>query len=58
MKKYIGTKIVLAENEMKDGVEGMKVVYSDGYTSWSPKDIFNASYREISVNEVKTLTNK
>lgn len=25
---------------------GYKVVYPDGYTSWSPKDVFEAAYRE------------
>lgn len=28
--------------------EGYKVVYKDGYKSWSPKDVFEAAYRETS----------
>lgn len=48
MKTYIGTKIIQAEPEEKDGNPGYRVVYKDGYTSWSPKVIFEESYREIS----------
>ena len=55
MKTYIGTKIIQAEPVEKDGRPGYKVVYPDGYVSWSPKDVFEASYREISPAE-KALT--
>lgn len=59
MKQYIGTKIIQAEpklrrvpteNWLEDrGYEsGYKVVYPDGYESWSPKDVFEAAYRETS----------
>lgn len=61
MKKYIGVKEVLAEpmNEC-DAVEqgiarsnsdnhewrhGYKVVYEDGYTSWSPENVFTKAYK-------------
>lgn len=47
MKKYIGTKIILAAPITKGGKEGYKVVYSDGYESWSPKDVFEEAYRPI-----------
>lgn len=48
MKQYIGTKIVSAEpREGTDGREGYKVVYADGYSSWSPKDVFDAAYVAI-----------
>lgn len=62
MKQYIGTKIIQAEpayrvdgkvfvkaNIVPSGVhieDGYKVVYPDGYESWSPKDVFEAAYRE------------
>jgi hypothetical protein len=26
-------------------IDGYKVVYEDGYTSWSPKDVFDKAYR-------------
>jgi hypothetical protein len=44
---YIGTKIVLAWASDKDGKPGYGVKYEDGYTSWSPKEIFEAAYRDI-----------
>lgn len=46
MKTYIGTKIIEAAPEPKDGQDGYKVVYPDGYESWSPKDVFEAAYRD------------
>lgn len=44
MKRYIGTKIIHAEPQEKDGLRGYKVRYPDGYTSWSPADVFEAAY--------------
>lgn len=61
MKKYIGTKEVSATPAWqidgtiypKDGVvprsmnrkDGYKVIYEDGYESWSPKDVFEKAYK-------------
>jgi hypothetical protein len=61
MKNYIGIKWIQAElcqgynnkcvntNDMypSDAVfeEGYKVVYEDGYESWSPKDVFEKAYQ-------------
>ena len=47
MKLYIGTKIIAAEPQEKDGKEGYKVEYEDGYISWSPKDVFETAYEAI-----------
>lgn len=47
MKNYIGVKIVKAGPQMKNGKPGYKVVYPDGYVSWSPKDVFEEAYREL-----------
>ena len=60
MKKYVGTKHIEAEpmsmQEAYDkgllqagrmpieGKEGYAVKYSDNYTSWSPKEVFDAAY--------------
>ena len=47
MEKYLGVKLVQAEvynNELKG--EGYKVIYEDGYESWSPKDVFEKAYRK------------
>lgn len=67
MKKYIGTKLIQAEPAyridgkiyLKSGPvprvmnreDGYKVVYQDGYESWSPKDVFEAAYLPVTVNE-------
>lgn len=51
MQKYIGTKVIQAEPAEKDGKAGNKVVYADGYESWSPKDVFEEAYLPLSVNE-------
>lgn len=47
MKNYIGVKIVKAEPEEKDGKPGYKVVYPNGYVSWSPQDVFDKAYRPL-----------
>lgn len=70
MKKkiYRGTKIVMAEPMTADaaatkgyrignnlGKEGYEVTYNGGYKSWSPKDVFDNSYSELSAhNEAVT----
>ena len=28
-------------------IDGYKVVYEDGYISWSPKDVFEKAYKEV-----------
>ena len=58
MKKYIGTKIIEAEPMIKDGADGYKVVYDNPnnikYESWSPKDVFEESYLELSLDSANT----
>lgn len=34
-----------------DGPDGYKVVYEDGYVSWSPKETFERAYRKITPEE-------
>ena len=64
MKKYIGVKVIDAEpmnlgeyNKFRcwtlpadedPATEGYRVVYPDGYVSWSPKEQFEEAYRETS----------
>lgn len=69
MKAYIGAKIIQAEPMDKlaffqeqerpyDGQgnpPGYKVVYPDGYVSWSPKETFEAAYREIAEGEIRLI---
>lgn len=46
MKKYIGTKVVQAVPWEREGRAGYKVIYADGYVSWSPADAFEEAYRQ------------
>ena len=67
---YIGCKIIRAEPmtnkqfsiEKFNGsatvdeiMEGYKVIYEDGYVSWSPKSTFERAYRKISPGEMKLI---
>lgn len=63
MQTYIGTKIVMAEpcerweegGDVKAAVPGYKVIYPDGYESWSPKDVFEKAYLKVVANpDLKT----
>lgn len=67
MKTYIGTKIIKAEpmnlrdyNKFKKWSmpededpekEGFLVQYDNKYFSWSPKEVFEIAYREMTSNE-------
>ena len=44
MKNYVGVKLVQAEPCVQDGREGYRVIYPDGYESWSPRGVFEAAY--------------
>ena len=59
MRTYIGTKIIKAEpmrlmaaervlnRKIKDGdSDGYLVTYADGYSSWSPRLVFEKDYRQ------------
>jgi hypothetical protein len=67
MKTYIGTKIIkamemdectfLTEYKKEDCAsrktrEGYLVEYENDYKSWSPKAVFESSYRLVSKNEI------
>lgn len=52
-QEYIGTKQVTAWPQLKNELDGFAVKYADGYTSWSPKDVFEKSY--IGIGQVKHL---
>ena len=64
MKTYIGTKVVQAEpmddpnndDNAGDPRPGYKVVYEDGYLSWSPKDVFERCYREVTQDEYRLVS--
>jgi hypothetical protein len=61
---YIGTKLIKARpqtqvniledndgNHIPTTVEGYEVIYEDGYTSWSPKKIFEKAYIKVDSNK-------
>ena len=50
MVRYIGTKLIEATQAQKDGKDGYKVVYPDGYTSWFPADVFERAYLPLFIN--------
>jgi len=66
MDKYIGVKLIEAEPMTQGDFQyektgekypadwpnalGYKVVYPDGYVSWSPKDVFEEAYMKIIPN--------
>lgn len=54
MKNYIGVKVVKAEPQEKEGKSGYKVVYPDGYVSWSPQDVFEEAYRKLDCEDFIT----
>ena len=49
-RKYVVTRNEVVAQEIVAAAtacdEGYKVVYKDGYTSWSPKAVFEEAYRE------------
>lgn len=70
MKTHIGFKAVQAEsctvgefNKIRplvysgESQDGYKVVYPDGYVSWSPKDVFENAYMEVGANNTITQKN-
>lgn len=34
---------------------GYLVIYPDGYTSWSPKDVFENAYRKVTPSEARMI---
>lgn len=49
----VGTKIVEAKPQAKNGFQEYKVTYKEGYVSWSPvswgpKEAFDEAYKKLS----------
>ncbi len=44
---YVGSKVVLAYEQEKYGKPGFGITYPDGYTSWSPREVFERAYLPI-----------
>ncbi len=51
IKGYAGTDI-----DDQGTRAGYLVIYPDGYQSWSPKEVFDAAYRKITVDELDLAT--
>lgn len=52
-KVYDANELIPRSMELVE--EGYKVRYQDGYESWSPKDVFERAYLELTVNpELRT----
>jgi len=62
MKSYIGCKIIQAERADRQVTDsdmmqaGYKVIYPDGYVSWSPEGVFENAYREITASEIEMVS--
>lgn len=62
-KVYIGCKVVKAwpapapkqMGEHPEGTMGMAVQYEDGYTSWSPPEVFKRAYRPLTRSETALI---
>ena len=54
MKDYLTIKHVKGEPMAKDG-PGMKVVYPDGYVSWSPQEAFDDCAVEVDAQKAPHL---
>lgn len=53
---YVGIKIITAWEEEKNGEPGYGIRYEDGYTSWSPKDVFEKCYLPMGETDVSRVT--
>ena len=53
--EYVGVKKVRAWEEEKNGQPGYAVRYEDGYTSWSPRAVFESSYFRLDDHEGRSL---
>lgn len=56
-KTYIGVKLIEAWPQERDGKPGYAVRYRpDGYTSWSPKDVFEAAYLPLAEGHLNKIS--
>ena len=55
-KNYIGVKMVTAWEQEKDDKPGYAVKYSDGYISWSPKDVFESAYFPLAKGHLNKIS--
>lgn len=53
----VGEKKVESGPPSQEDQPGYRVVYPDGYVSWSPAEVFEEAYREINLSEKEMVTN-
>lgn len=58
MKHFVGIKHIMAEPCVKDGKEGYKVIYENGYESWSPKNVFEDAYVEVKEDRADVIAKR
>ena len=59
LKPYVSIKTIMARpKESQTGKSGYEVIYPDGYTSWCPKDVFEAAYMETTRPYAVTISHK
>ncbi len=57
-KIYIGTQVVKAiPMKDEDGNAGYLMTYPEAYTTWMPKEVFEASYKALTLAEGKLIAN-
>jgi len=47
---------LMEDTNFHEDTRGYKVIYPDGYVSWSPKDTFEAAYRPVTEDELRLLS--
>ncbi len=58
MDLFTFTETQVPARSLGEGTEnapGYKVVYPDGYVSWSPKAVFEQAYREVYPKEIDLI---
>lgn len=53
--KNTSTEQLANDESLAPNRPGYKVVYEDGYVSWSPKEPFENAYRELTEGEQKAV---
>lgn len=56
LSPFLGIKVVYARSAKKDDKDGYEVHYEDGYTSWSPKDVFEKFYLYLADKSASKIT--
>jgi len=47
---------LMEDVDFNETTPGYKVIYPDGYVSWSPKDVFETAYRPVTQDELKLFS--